>query len=40
MLAQSSSKASPQTYRGIEPKLFEHIVQFTAQPFSATRPEN
>jgi len=39
-LARSSGQAALQTYRGIDPTLFERIVQTTAQPLAAPRRED
>jgi cytochrome o ubiquinol oxidase subunit II len=39
-LARPGGKAGLQTYRGIDPTLFEHIVQTTAQPLAAPRRED
>jgi cytochrome o ubiquinol oxidase subunit II len=34
-LARASGNTPPQTYNGVDPMLFEHIVQTTAQPLAA-----
>jgi cytochrome o ubiquinol oxidase subunit 2 len=34
-LSRAGGNAPPQTYRGVDPMLFEHIVQTTAQPLAA-----
>jgi cytochrome o ubiquinol oxidase subunit 2 len=39
-LAQASANAPLQAYGSVDPQLFERIVQATAQPLSAPRPEN
>jgi cytochrome o ubiquinol oxidase subunit 2 len=39
-LARAGSIAQTQTYSGVDPMLFEHIVQTTAQPLAAPRQEN
>jgi cytochrome o ubiquinol oxidase subunit 2 len=35
-----TGKAALQTYRGVDPMLFEHIVQTSAQPLAAPLPED
>ncbi|MEA3107064.1 MAG: cytochrome o ubiquinol oxidase subunit [Gammaproteobacteria bacterium] len=39
-LARAGSIAQTQTYSGVDPMLFENIVQTTAQPLAAPRQEN
>jgi cytochrome o ubiquinol oxidase subunit 2 len=39
-LARAGGNAQPQTYGGVDPMLFEHIVQTTAQPLAAPRQED
>jgi cytochrome o ubiquinol oxidase subunit 2 len=39
-LAGTRSNTQPQTYSGVDPMLFEHIVQTTAQPLGAAHKEN
>jgi heme/copper-type cytochrome/quinol oxidase subunit 2 len=36
-LALAGSKTQAQTYSSVDPMLFEHIVQTTAQPLAAAR---
>jgi cytochrome o ubiquinol oxidase subunit 2 len=39
-LARAGSNTPTQTYSGVDPMLFEHIVQTTAQPLAAPRQED
>jgi len=39
-LARAGSNTQTQTYSGVDPMLFEHIVQTTAQPLTAPRQED
>ena len=39
-LARTGSITQTQTYSGVDPMLFEHIVQTTAQPLAAPRQED